>query len=823
MIISTSSHITRGRAILYARKQGNEKARLHFLKELETGDVLGPLANYNGYEAYLKPLGNAAITPTTDGEPAFTQDAFHAAVDSLIARLEEEKSLIRERQRHQTEMLLETTQKYERAVARAGGLDESRVDNEDALVGAVKAIGKYLGAHIVVPTLDVLETASSYLDTMLRLSGIQGRPVTLKDNWYRRHSGAMLCYLEDGSPMALLPIGISGYRLYDPVSCTSRPLTKELAQSLSPNALSLLRTFPNEKIGFKQLLKFIFGENIYFEIGIILLFSFLASLVAILPPLISKQIFDEIVPGHHAGLLIEVIVVLLAFQLASIGFNVLTNLSFSRIKMKVDMSLQGAVWQRLLKQNISFFHRSTTGEMISRIKGLSTLNQTLSLPLLQSIPAMLFSFVNIAVLYRYCATITPTVLWMFAGLFAVTFLFNRSLYRTGLALSEKKDYALSMNMQFVDSMTRIKTAFAQDAVYRIISKNNADIRSLQTRVNFLQNALEAFYTFFGFASVAVVYLLIAGTPNVDIGDFVAYIAAFLTFEGVMLSFMRTLNILPKLMISLKNVAPILSTVSDAHGDKAIPKHLDGSFEFRHVYFTYDQSAHPVLSDLDLRVEKGQSLGVVGVSGCGKSTLLKLLLGLYTPSSGHVLLGGYDLATVDLPLMRSQIGVAMQGAELPVGSLYSAITENDPSLDEQKVFAALEKVGIAEEVCNMPQGLYTPLENAAATLSHGQRQRLSVARAIVKPRPYLFLDETTSHLDNITQAELMRTVYSLDCTKLIIAQRLATVEKCDKLLIIEEGRVRAFGSYDELINKQHLYTEVFDLDDDEDELEAGENA
>jgi|GEM_PF-1206205 len=808
--------VMKGHAALYARKGSGPSARLHFLKTLDANQFICPLAAYEGYEALLKPLGDSGVKPITDfeGEPAFTQAAFTAAVDAHIARMEDEQALISNRRAHQAKILSETTRKYQDAAARAGGLDESHIDNEDALVGAVKAIGKYLGAHILVPTLDVLEASASYLDTMLRLSGLQSRPVTLRDNWYYRHSGAMLCYMKDGSPAALLPLGISGYRLYDPKTRTSRPVTAQIAQTISPQAFSLLRTFPNEKIGFKQLVKFILGENIYSEIGIILLFSFFASLIAILPPVISKQIFDEIVPGHHGGMLLEVIIILLAFQLAAMGFNVLTNLAFSRIKMKVDMSLQAAVWQRLLKQNISFFHRMTTGELISRIKGLSALNQTLTLPLLQSIPAMLFSFMNVLVLYRYCAAVTPTVLWLFALLFAVTYLCNRSLYKNGLALSQMKDHALSLNMQFADSMHRVKTSFAEDSIYRVIAKSNTDIRSLQNRISFLQNALEAFYTFFGFASVAVVYLLIANTKGVAVGDFVAYIAAFLTFEAVMLNFMRTLNLLPGIMISMKKVSPILLTVSDAHGNKSIPKHLDGSFEFRHVYFSYEQSAPPILSDLDFRVEKGESLGVVGVSGCGKSTLLKLLLGLYTPSSGHVLLGGYDLQTVDLPLLRNQIGVAMQGAELPVGTLYSALTENAPSLDEDAVWAALEKAGIAEEVRKMPQGLYTSLENNASSLSYGQRQRLSVARAIIAPKPYLFLDETTSHLDNITQAELMRTVYGLKCTKLIIAQRLATVEKCDKLLIIEDGRVRAFGSYEELILKQHLYTEIFDTDDEE---------
>ncbi len=808
----TAYQVEKGRAILYARLIKDEHARLHALKALESGDIIGPLKSFSGYEAVLS---GGVVKPCEKRETVYTQDDFNAAIQGIAGGLAKEQALVLERQTRHDQYVQSTFTQYKGAVSRAGELDETTIDNEDYLVGAVKAIAKYLGTQVVVPTLDVLETTAAYLETMLRLSRIQSRPVTLKDNWHRRHSGAMLGYLKDGSPVALLPMGLNGYRLYDPKTCTSRRITAEVAQSLSPGAISLLRTFPDEPIGFKQMLQFILGENIYFEIAIILLFSFLASLVAILPPIISKQIFDEIVPGHHIGLLAEVSAVLLTFQIAAIGFTILINLAFSRIKMKVDMSLQSAVWHRLLKQNITFFYRNTTGEMLSRIRGLSALNQTITLPLLQSIPAMLFSFVNIAVLYRYCAAITPTVLWMFAGLFLITYLFDRAIYRTSLALSALQDKAMSLNLQFVSTMDRIQASFAQNAVYGVMAKNGANIRKLQTRVKFLQDALEAFYAFFGFASVAVVYLLIANTQGLALGDFVAYIAAFLTFESVMLSFMRTLNILPGLMASLKKVSPILKSVPDAKGDKAIPKNLDGSFELRHGHFAYDVSARPVLTDLNFRVEKGESLGVVGVSGCGKSTLLKLLLGLYKPSSGQVLLGGYDLATVDLPLLRKQIGVAMQGTDLPTGSLYSALTEDDPALTEEAIWNALEKVDMAEDVRRLADGLNTQLENENSHLSQGQRQRLAVARAIIKPRPYLFLDETTSHLDNIGQAVLMRAVNDLPCTKLIIAQRLATVEKCDKLLIMEDGCIHAFGTYKELINQQHLYSEVFDDNDDDD--------
>lgn len=819
-------HILKGTAILYALDQSDDTQRPIYLKTIETNEVvrgMKPIAlDGKTYCAALKLLGASRVSVCDVYEDAcvvYSAEHFEKDVISFL-KLQANDSLQYERIAQYNQTAFEDAQKRFSSVNQDLVALRQVDSHQNALVMAFERISKYLGNQVIVPTQDTLETAEAFEETLFRLSDVSSRPVMLTAGWHQKHSGALLAYLKDDTPVALIPMGIQSYRLYNPVTNTEKRVTSELAEQVRLEATSLMREFPDKPMTGKEVLRFILGEHIYAEIAVIILFSLLATLVATLPPIFSQQIFDNIVPNHHIGMLVEIIFILVAFQLAAMGFNILINLSFSRIKMKIDLSMQGAIWRRLLGQSTAFFLRHTPGELINRVSGLSAVNARLTLPLLQSLPTMFFSFVNVYVLYRYCPDITPTLLLLFAGLFVIAFFINREIYRVQTKLFRAQDNSVSLNHQFLAAMPRVQASFAQNSVYSVWSKNRSHERALSSRVSMLKGVLEALYTFFSFASVAVVYLLIAGQSNVDIGTFVAYIATFLTFQSVVISFLRTLNILPDIMPSLKRLSPILQSVPEIVKDKAIPKNLDGTIELRNVSFQYDKQSMPVLHDISFRLKKGESLGIVGKSGCGKSTLLKLLLGMYQPTNGLVFVGAYNLKEVDLFALRHQIGVAMQNADLSTGTLFQAIIENDDSLTETDVWNVLEKVEMADEVRAMPHGLYTLLENAGEDFSFGQRQRLAVARAIIKQRPYLFMDETTSHLDNLAQARVMQAIEEMHTTKVIVAQRLKTVEKCDKLLVLQEGRVVAFGAYAELIHKQHLYDDVFDdAQEEEDEIDG----
>jgi ABC-type bacteriocin/lantibiotic exporter with double-glycine peptidase domain len=235
--------------------------------------------------------------------------------------------------------------------------------------------------------------------------------------------------------------------------------------------------------------------------------------------------------------------------------------------------------------------------------------------------------------------------------------------------------------------------------------------------------------------------------------------------------------------------------------------LTGSVRAERLTFRYHAHGPPVVDGADLEVQPGQVLAIVGRSGSGKSTLGRLLLGLYSPSEGRVLLDGMDLATLHPRSVRSQIGVVTQDPYIFGLSIRDNLVLGNPSLPLERLESAAELAGVAEDIRAMPMGFETPLVDGGASLSGGQRQRLALARALA-PRPrILLLDEATSNLDTVTEANVHANIARLGCTVIVIAHRLATVIDADHIVVMDAGRVVETGCHRDLLAAGGHYAQL----------------
>ena len=195
------------------------------------------------------------------------------------------------------------------------------------------------------------------------------------------------------------------------------------------------------------------------------------------------------------------------------------------------------------------------------------------------------------------------------------------------------------------------------------------------------------------------------------------------------------------------------------------------------------------------------------SGCGKSTLMRIMLGFEEPQKGTVYYDGKNLATLDLHSLRSRIGVVMQNGKLFSGDIYSNIVISAPQLSMEGAWEAAEMAGMAEDIKKMPMGMHTIIAEGSGGISGGQKQRLMIARAVApKPRILMF-DEATSALDNITQKHVSDALEKLKCTRVVIAHRLSTIRNCDRIIVLDQGRIVEDGTYDALIAKGGLFAEL----------------
>jgi ABC-type bacteriocin/lantibiotic exporter with double-glycine peptidase domain len=226
--------------------------------------------------------------------------------------------------------------------------------------------------------------------------------------------------------------------------------------------------------------------------------------------------------------------------------------------------------------------------------------------------------------------------------------------------------------------------------------------------------------------------------------------------------------------------------------------LSGRIDLDGVNFTYDGQSEVGLRDINLRIEPGQKVALVGRTGSGKTTLAMLLLGLYRPTAGTIRYDGLPLDALDYRSLRRQFGVVLQESFLFAGSIRQNIAFNAPDLDFGEVVAAAEKAGMHEAILEMPMGYETPVAEGGSGLSGGQRQCLAIARAIAHRPAILLLDEATSHLDVLTERRVDERLGELACTRIVIAHRLSTIRNADQILVLDRGSIVERGTHAELV-------------------------
>ena len=239
---------------------------------------------------------------------------------------------------------------------------------------------------------------------------------------------------------------------------------------------------------------------------------------------------------------------------------------------------------------------------------------------------------------------------------------------------------------------------------------------------------------------------------------------------------------------------------------------DGSIEFDHVDFSYKkQSGEPVLKDINLQIASGETIGILGGTGSAKSSLVNLVSRLYDVTEGSVRVGGVDVRNYGVEALRNQVAVVLQNNVLFSGTLLDNLRWGDPEATEEECKHACELACADEFIQKMPKGYHTYIEQGGTNVSGGQKQRLCIARALLKKPKVLILDDSTSAVDTATDASIRRAFAEEipGTTKLIIAQRISSIQNCDRIIVMEDGRVNDFGAHEELLARNQIYQEIYE--------------
>ncbi|MDO4849787.1 MAG: ATP-binding cassette domain-containing protein [Coriobacteriia bacterium] len=714
------------------------------------------------------------------------------------------ESQIEERQRSDEQLLEESLRAISDAVAgkaRAGGPDAAAQAQ-----AALEAVLAYYGAKLPDGVeLDGDEDIAEVIEGRLAPTGLMARPVRLPRGWHKDAVGAFIGFTEEGVPVALLPRVRSGYSVLSPETGALEPVATTGIR-LKEEAFCFYRPLPARAITVRDLVAYSLRSLDRSDYAFVVLATLAATLLGMLVPTVNQVIFGPVIESGDTRLLFPAVSLLLGASVAQLLLSAVRGLVMSRIQTKLTLPLEAAVMMRLLSLPTSFFRTQQTGDLASKLGVITSVASILQNALLSTSLSSVFSLAYIAQI----ASFAPALVLPALAIIAATTVFSIVLVFVRQARS-RETYVLSGRLSgwqysIINGIQKIKLSGAETRAFAKWANGYAEIANLECNGPRLLRYSSAVGTAISLAGTLVFYSAsLAG--GVTVSEYMAFASAFGMVSAAFSSLTSMAGQLAVVKPNLEGVKPMMDAVPESSEGKRCVRRLSGAFELDHVTFSYDDSERLVLDDLCLSVKAGSYVAVVGKTGCGKSTLMRILLGFEQPKRGAVSYDRCDLRSLDLRSVRRNIGVVLQDGKLFAGSIYDNIAVSCPGLTQQEAWEAAEMAGLAEDIRAMPMGMQTMVTEGGGGVSGGQRQRLMIARAVAgKPRILMF-DEATSALDNVTQRIVGESLDALKCTRLVIAHRLSTIRHCDRIVLLDHGRIAEDGTYEELMEKGGLFAEL----------------
>ena len=696
-------------------------------------------------------------------------------------------------------------------------------DSEDPLLSACQAIGDILDISMQSHP----DTRGSHKQTPLDIaeaSRVRVRKVILTPNWWGRDNGPILSYFldeettDDRQPIALLPTSDHSYDLYDPVKRTRTPVTPEIANTVNPVGYTFFRSFPAKVITVLDLVKFGI-RGLGNEVRTILLMGFLGGLLGLLTPMVMGMIYDDIIPNTQRSQLVYIALALFAGAFGSVLFQLTQSLATLRVSSKIESVLQAAQWDRLMTLPASFFRQFTVGDLAQRAMGISQIRTILSGTAVSSVVSSIFSVFNFGLMFYYNWKLSLVATGLSVIYAATLMLLGYLQVRRQAELVELEGKITGSLLGFINGIPKLRVAGAEVSAFGIWAKMFSAQRQIGFKIGTIDNVLAVITsTFSPLASVIIFWYLtkqildsqqlgiIAG-GILSTGQFLAFTSAYGSFQtslaSTSFSILQVLAIFPQ----WRRAKPILETKPEHSSEDKDPGELSGEIEIAHASFRYTSDGPLILDDVSLHIEPGEFVAFVGPSGSGKSTCLRLLLGFESPESGSVFYDQQDLSSLAINRIRRQIGVVLQQSNLVTGDLFRNIVGSSPELTMDDAWDAARMAGLDKDIEQMPMGMHTVVSEGATTFSGGQRQRLLIARALVRKPRILFFDEATSALDNNAQATVTQSLETLSVTRIAVAHRLSTIQGADKIYVFDKGKIVQQGTYDELISQEGTFAEL----------------
>ncbi|GHO48362.1 peptidase domain-containing ABC transporter [Ktedonospora formicarum] len=536
--------------------------------------------------------------------------------------------------------------------------------------------------------------------------------------------------------------------------------------------------------------------------------SFLLQAFGLVIPLLTKVIVDRIVPYRMVNIISLLGIGLLVVLLSQLVTTLIRSSLLVYLQARIDASIMSSFFEHLLTLPLRFFQQRSSGDILTRVASNNVIRDLISNQLISTIIDGGIVITYLFILFSQ--SFLFSIMAISIGLLQICLLLGTYGPIRRLTSRELETIGISQGYvaEMLAGMTTLKAAGAEQKAFQrwynlFFNQLNTSVR-LHYLTSFITLSVGILNT------LAPLALLWVGAIEVLNGSMqVGTMLALSALTTAFLTPFASLVSSGQLLQTVRSHLERLSDVIEAHPEQDVkkvkhPPRLTGQITLKHVSFRYNSTDAAVLQNINLQIEPGQKIAIVGRTGSGKSTLGKLLLGLCLPTEGEILYDGISLRSLNYQAVRMQFGAVMQDAHIFSGTIWQNITFNHPDIGLEQVIKAAQMAALHDDIMQMPMGYETAVAEGGGALSGGQRQRLAIACALAHEPVVLLLDEATSSLDVVTERIIAQNLRDLQCAQIIIAHRLSTIRNADCIVVLDEGRIVECGSHEELLRKKGHY-------------------
>ncbi len=567
---------------------------------------------------------------------------------------------------------------------------------------------------------------------------------------------------------------------------------------------------PEEKPKFSKNILPLFFKNKWLYIGMFIC-SVATYVGSIGFPIIIQKLIDQL----NRDSVMDKVPYVLAAGAAYILFEFLKSTQLIYLQANIDQDINNSIFHKLLRLPYKFFDMRNKSDILVSMSSGMAIRDVLVKQIINGVIECGAIAVITVYLFKQNVLLASISVFVFAVEFILMMAVQFILKDRGMSLIASQKKLQEVQTETIFSMLNVKMLSLEDSVSKKWDSRFEIYKRNFKRREFLGNALNIC----SFAIINVVPIILLILSLMMAWDGIMTLGTALAFYSLAGTFFSLAGSVCSMFISIVNSTMYIDRISDIMEQKEVENDedklaidIEGNIDLENVTFRYSKNSNDVLNDINLSIQKGEKVALVGKSGSGKSTLAKLLVGIYSPVNGDVYFDGHKLSDLNTSYVYRQIGIVPQEITLFNKSIYENIVANRDNITQEDVEEACRIVGIADDIESMPMRYNTIVSDMGMNFSGGQRQRLALARALAGKPKILVLDEATSALDNIYEKSISDKLQDIKVTRIVIAHRLSTIYDADKIVVVDKGKIVEVGTHEELLRKKGLYKSLYEHED-----------